>query len=53
MILSDLVTGQALLRASVEGAAANVRTNLRDLAAEGIDTHGLEGQLAELTGEPS
>jgi glutamate formiminotransferase / formiminotetrahydrofolate cyclodeaminase len=52
-ILSDLVTGQALLRASVDGAAANVRTNLRDLAAEGIDTRGLEGQLTELTGEPS
>ncbi|HEV2519498.1 MAG TPA: glutamate formimidoyltransferase [Thermoplasmata archaeon] len=48
-ILSDLVTGSALLRASVVGAAANVRVNLKDLALEGIDPRGLEQELASVT----
>ncbi|HEV2167036.1 MAG TPA: glutamate formimidoyltransferase [Thermoplasmata archaeon] len=51
-ILSDLLTGRAVLRAAVEGASANVRANLTDLKAEGIDTRGLEGALGELTGSP-
>ena len=48
-ILSDLVTGSALLRAAVVGAAANVRVNLKDLALEGIDPRGLEQELATVT----
>jgi glutamate formiminotransferase/formiminotetrahydrofolate cyclodeaminase len=49
-ILSDLVTGHALLRAAVEGAAANVQANLKDLGTEGIDIRGLEQELRDLTG---
>ncbi|HEV2428552.1 MAG TPA: glutamate formimidoyltransferase [Thermoplasmata archaeon] len=52
-LLSDLETALALLLAARTGAAANVRINLSDLSAEGIDTRGLADRLAEhLRAEP-
>ncbi|MCI4330638.1 MAG: glutamate formimidoyltransferase [Thermoplasmata archaeon] len=49
-ISSDLVTGIALLRAAQQGAVANVRINLDDLAKSGQPTDAIAEQVRALSG---
>jgi glutamate formiminotransferase/formiminotetrahydrofolate cyclodeaminase len=48
-ISSDLATGRALLSAAQEGAVANVRINLPDLAKSGHGTERIESELTRLS----